>query len=214
MRRPLHTLLFSLSIALAIPGTARAAVPSAANSTLPACMALCPLGDIPFSVVVRDIANNPVAGSLVVLDFSQSPGANICEPWQSDPYFVNLLARALYAWTDATGTIVFPARVGGTGAAGSVHVYADGVLLKAYALASPDQDGNGAVYDGPPIGGNDLAQFTLKLGTTDVTADFTCDGVVNDDDRIVIYYHYGQTCAGWIDPVKKSTWGEIKTHYR
>lgn len=214
MRRPLLTRLVLLSMALAIPGAARAGVPSPFNSTLPACMALCPLGDLPFTVVVRDIANGPVAGSVVVLDFSQCPGAHICEPWGYDPYTVNVAARTILATTDAAGAIVFPARVGGTGAAGSVRVYADGVFLKAYALASPDQDGTGAVYDGPPVGGNDIALFTPKLGTTDRTADFTCDGLVNEDDRIIEYYHYGQSCLGWIDPAKKSTWGELKTHYR
>ena len=214
MRRPLRTLLCLLAIALAVPGAARAAIPSAANSTYPACLALCPLGDLPITVVVRDIANNPVAGSVVVLDFSQAPGAHICEPWPYDPYTVNVSARTILATTDAAGTIVIPARVGGTAAAGSVKLYADGVFLRAYALASPDQDGNGAVYDGPPVGGNDIALFTPKLGTADLTADFTCDGVVNEDDRIIIYYHYGQSCMGWIDPVRKSTWGELKTHYR
>lgn len=214
MRRLLRALFYLSVIALAIPGTARAAIPSPINSTVPACLALCPLGDLPITVVVRDIANNPVAGSAVVLDFSQCPGAHICEPWQYDPYTVNLSARTILATTDASGAITIPAHVGGVGAAGSVRLYADGVLLHAYALASPDQDGSGAVYDGPPIGGNDIATFTPKLGTTDLTADFTCDGVVNEDDRIVIYYHYGQSCVGWIDAARRSTWGELKTHYR
>ena len=214
MRRPLRILLSSLALALAIPAAALAGVPSAFDSTLPACMALCPLGDLPFTVVVRDIAHNPVAGSVVVLDFSQAPTAHICEPWGYDPYTVNVAARPLSATADATGTIVFPARIGGTAPAGSVRVFANGVFLKSYALASPDQDGTGAVYTGPPVGGDDIGVFTPKLGTTDPTADFTCDGLVNDDDRIVIYYHYSQSCMGWIDPVRKSTWGEVKTHYR
>jgi hypothetical protein len=151
---------------------------------------------------------------VVVLDFSLSPGAHICEPWPYDPYTVNVAARTLLATTDATGTVVFPARIGGTGAAGSVRVYADGVFLKAYALATPDQNGDGYVYEGPPVGGNDISLFTPKLGTADPTADFTCDGVVNADDQNVLYYHYSQSCMGWIDPARKRTWGELKTHYR
>ena len=213
MRCSLGLLLCWLGFSPVLASAQLIGVPSPGNSTTPACLALCPLGDMPLTVVVRDLANVPIAGSTVVLDFSQCPSAHLCEWWPTDPYTVNTSARWLIATTGPNGSVTIPARVGGTGAAGAVRLFADGVFLKAYALASPDQNGNGYVYEGFPVGGNDLALFGLKLGTADPTADFTCDGVVNPDDQEVIYGHYAQSCAGVV-PVKQSTWGELKTHYR
>jgi hypothetical protein len=212
MRRLCTMLLLSLPLALPVPRAA-AAVPSAANSTLPGCLALCPMGDLPFAVVVRDFANNPIVGSTVVIDFSQCPGANICTTpfWPPDPYVVDLAARTLRAATNVSGAVAFPARVGGTGGAGGVRVFADGVLLRTYALASTDQDGDGIVGYGT---GTDDTMFAAKFGTSDPTADFDCDGVVGQSDQLVFNLHHSQSCAGWIDPAQKRTWGEIKVHYR
>lgn len=211
MRRSLALLPCLLALGLTASG-ATAAVPSPANSTLPDCMALCPLGDMPFAVVVRDLANNPVIASSVVLDFSLCPGAHICEWWPTDPYLVDLPTRTLRATTDASGSVTFPARVGGTGGAGSVRVYADGVQLRTYALASPDQSGDGLVWNS--AGEEDDLMFAARLGTTDPTADFDCDGDVDSSDEVILLYHFSQSCLGWIDPVQKSTWGRLKAHYR
>jgi len=128
----------------AVATSALAAVPSPANSTLPPCMALCPMGDMPFTVTIRDFANNPIAGSSVTLSFGGCPAsAFICDPLPSDPYTTDLTLRTLRMFTDAAGKATFPARVGGTGAAGCAAVFADGVAMRNYALASPDQNGNG-----------------------------------------------------------------------
>src|SRR5262249_49453257 len=123
-----------LLLALLVFATAaHAGVPSAANSTLPACMALCPLGDMPFSVTVRDLANNPLNGASVVIDFSGCPnGAFICPQRPSDPYDVNVGARTIRMFTDVTGLVTFPARVGGIGPADCAKVFANGVLLRTY----------------------------------------------------------------------------------
>jgi hypothetical protein len=200
--------------ALALAAPASAAVPSPVNSTLPACMTLCPLGDMPFSVTIRDLANNPVAGSLVVLDFSACPnGAFICQTFLIDPYIVDLTARTIRMQTDAAGTATFPARIGGTGPAGCAKVFADGVLMRTYALASPDQNGNGMTSNLLEPG--DDALFIPKLGTMDPTADFDCDGgLVDEDDQAIYYYHGAQTCDGYVDPVNRRSWGSLKLHYR
>jgi len=213
MRLSLASQLCALALTTTIAGAASAAVPSAANSTLPTCMALCPLGDMTFTVVVRDLANNPVIGSTVALDFSQCPGASFCEWWPTDPYVLNVPARTILATTDATGTVQLPARVGGTGASGSVRVYADGVFLRDYALASPDQDGNGLVLEGSPFGA-DATLFAAKLGTSDPTADFDCDGDVDEDDQNLHWAHFSQTCFGYVDAARRSTWGRLKSYYR
>lgn len=212
MRRPSAVLLCTLVLTATVAIAAFAAVPSPANSSLPDCMALCPLGDMPFAVVVRDLAGNPVIGSTVVLDFSQCPGAYLCEGAPIDQHVVDLATRTLRALTDASGSVPFNARVGGTGAPGTVRVFADGIPLRTYALASPDQNGNGFVLE--DLGGADYSVFAAKLGTLDPTADFDCDGDVDQDDQNGFYAHYSQSCLGWVDPVKRGTWGELKTHYR
>jgi hypothetical protein len=214
MRRLLEMLPLTPALMLLVAGGAGAriiGIPSPYNSTVPACMALCPMGDLPFVVVVRDLASNPIAGSLVVLDFSQCPGASLCRQLGGDPYILDPAARTLRALTDANGSIDFHARVGGTGGPGSVRVFVDGVLLKYYALASPDQDGDGVVGYGT---GADDAMFAAKLGTSDPTADFNCDGHVDLSDQQVFFAHHSQSCVGWVDPARRGTWGELKVHYR
>ena len=57
-----------------LPAIVRA-VPSPANSTVPPCLVACPLGDISYTVVVRDLAVNPLNGREVSIDFSSCPAA-------------------------------------------------------------------------------------------------------------------------------------------
>lgn len=190
---------------------ADAAVPDAALSTLPSCMALCPMGDMPFTLVVRDVANNPIGGSLVVLDFSQCAGAFLCPQRPTDPYVVDVPTRTLRMTTNAAGSVTFPARVGGTCPAGGVRVTADGVLLKLYALASPDQNGNGVAVTIVDV---DDAIFMAKLGTLDPTADFDCDGDVDVYDQLIFDSHLSHSCDGFVDATRRRTWGSVKLHYR
>ena len=205
--------LIPLLASLMIASPAAAAVPSPANSVLPSCMASCPFGDMPFTVVVRDFANNPIAGSSVVLDFALCPGAFLCsQPFgQPYPYTLNAAARQIQAVTHASGSVTIPAHVGGTGPPGSVRVYADGVQLRTYALASPDQNGDGAVVS---IVDTDDAIFASKLGTTDPTADFDCSGHVDVADQLIFDAHHSVSCDADVDPTVRSTWGAVKLHYR
>ena len=198
-------------IAAAAPA-ASAGVPSPANSTTPACMALCPLGDMHFVVTVRDIANNPVAGSLVVLDFSGCPNAFLCPQRPNDPYVLDPATRSLRMFTDASGKVDFPARVGGVGPAGSVKLFADGVFLNSYALASPDQNGNGVAVTIVDV---DEALFLAKMGTVDPTADFDCSGgPVNAADELIFDRHLSHSCDGIVDAALRKSWGSLKLHYR
>jgi hypothetical protein len=206
--------LFAAAALAAVGSTqAAAAVPSPVNSSVPACMALCPLGDMPFAVTVRDLANNPIAGSTVVIDFSGCPnGAYICPTRPGDPYTVNLVTRTLSMVTGAGGAVTFPARIGGVGPAGCAKVFADGVLLRSYALASPDQNGNGLAAGIIDV---DPALFAAKLGTVDPTADFDCSGgAVDPADQLIFNRHLSHSCDGIVDAVQRHTWGSLKSHYR
>lgn len=212
MRSLLPLILGPALLAAASAGAQVIGVPSPGNSTTPACMALCPMGDLSFTVVVRDLANDPLAGSTVVLDFSQCPGAFLCTSPHPDPYVIDPVARRLSANTNGAGSVTFPARVGGTGGPGSVRVFADGVFLRSYALASPDQDANGVVLSF--LGSQDDPLFAARLGTTDPTADFDCDGDVDDADQQIFFSHHSHSCDGWVDPARQGSWGRLKTHYR
>jgi len=206
--------LFATAALAAVASTqAAAAVPSPVNSSVPACMALCPLGDMPFTVTVRDFANNPIAGSSVVIDFSGCPnGAYICPTRPGDPYSVNLVARTLSMVTPANGAVTFPARIGGVGPAGCAKVFADGVLLRSYALASPDQNGNGLAAGIIDV---DPALFAAKLGTVDPTADFDCSGgAVDLADQLIFNQNLSHSCDGIVLAVQRHTWGSLKSHYR
>ena len=208
----LRSVLMFVCCSIAAGGAgAIAAVPSPTNSTVPACMAPCPLGDMPFPVVVRDPGNNPVIGSSVVIDFTQCPGAYLCPGIPTDPYLTDPVGRTLRATTGAGGSVTFPARVGGIGGLGSVRVFADGVLLASLALASPDQDGDGMVVS---IIGLDDPAFAAKLGTTNPTADFDCDGDVDSVDEQIFFHHHSHSCYGYVDPARRGTWGTLKAHYR
>jgi hypothetical protein len=207
------TTLLAVALTAACVAPAAAALPSPANSSLPLCMALCPLGDMPFAVTVRDLANNPIAGSTVVLDFSGCPnGAFICPQRPGDPYTVNLVTRTLSMVTPASGTVTFPARIGGVGPAGCAKVFADGVLLRTYALASPDQNGNGVAVNIIDV---DPALFAAKLGSLDPTADFDCSGgPVDGADQSIFDHHLAHSCDGIVDAAQHHSWGSVKQHYR
>ncbi|HEY6194630.1 MAG TPA: hypothetical protein VI504_06255 [Candidatus Eisenbacteria bacterium] len=110
----------------------------------------------------------------------------------------------------ATGT-ANAAGVGGIGPAGSVGLFADGVFFESYALASPDQNGNGVAVTIVDV---DEAIFTAKLGTADPTADFDCDGDVDGLDQLIFDQHLSHSCDGFVDAVRRGTWGTLKAHYR
>lgn len=208
----MNPLLRSASLALLalftlLPAVVQAGVPSASNSTVPPCLVACPLGDITYTVVVRDFANNPELGSTVAIDFSSCPAVSVCTFVQDPKYTYDANARVVRGITDNTGTVTFGLHAGGLCAA-NVRVYADGVLLATPRMASPDQNGDQLVI------GSDFTIFEAKLGTSDLTADFDCNGVVDSDDQNIGGQHGSHSCYGIVNPVQKRTWGTVKSFYR
>ncbi len=189
-----------------LPAIVRA-VPSPANSTVPPCLVACPLGDISYTVVVRDLAVNPLNGSEVSIDFSSCPAASICAIVKDPGYTYDPNTRRVRAVTDATGRVTFGLRAGGL-CATDVRVFADGVLLATTHLASPDQNGDQVVVE------SDFTIFAPKLGTSDVTGDFDCSGNVDEEDQLIGGQHGSHTCYGIVNPVQKRTWGSVKSFYR
>jgi hypothetical protein len=182
-------------------------IPSPSNSTVPPCLVVCPAGDAEFTVVVRDVANNPVVGCDVMLDFSGCPSFHVCPDCCQDVIIDRQNHRATMI-SDANGTARFRLKMGGVCGGAMVLVLACNVLLKQVPMASFDQDGN------LEVDASDLLRVESLIGSHDPGADFNCDGTVTWEDVYWLYYlHGGQTCAG-ITPARLPSWGSLKVIYR
>lgn len=195
-----------LAIAMILPATASSSVPSPGYSTVPACLSACPQGDIPFAVVVRDLAGNPVAMSSVVLDVSQCAQVQVC-PAQDPAVVWDPGLRTLRGFTGAAGQITFHVRAGGLCPGSGIRVFADGIALLPFPIpvASPDQDASLSVY------GND--RQLLEAGAYATGKDLNCDGVRDAADVAVFEAHAGHLCDAVV-PVRPRAWGALKIRYR
>jgi hypothetical protein len=204
MKRALLPLCFAL--VLAVPtGAQLAAVPSPSNSTVPPCIVYCPQGDIPYTVVVRDLANNPVAGSAVDLDFGPCPNVAFC-PVQRPGVVVDFAGRKVRVISASDGKASFPLKAGGLCPGATIRVFADGVLLSSTVEASsPDQDGSLGVF------GSDAALHAAGAYTPG--KDFDCDGDRDAADTATLNAHMGHTCDAVVPALPKS-WGTVKLLYR
>lgn len=203
---PAAAILTLLILGSASP--ARSAVPDAARSTVPPCLEVCPYGDLTFDIVVRDLANNPVANSTAEIDLPECAAFHLC-PNQGDPNLTILTSplRAIKV-TDASGAVSFHLHAGGVCPGTAVTVRADGVPLRTVPLSSPDQDGD--LY----VSGPDLLILQTKTSLPyDATADLTCDGVVDANDVNAVNAHYGHACDVVV-PTQNRSWGGLKIRYR
>jgi hypothetical protein len=119
------------------------------------------------SIAVRDFFGRPLSGAFVEIAFDGCNSLCVDAP------------DGLSGITGGDGRVVLDPRVGGC--AGCVAtVFADGVPLRTYArVASPDWDGSAA--DGQ-MHLADAVFFYGRVGTSDPCADYTGDGVVDQDD--------------------------------
>jgi hypothetical protein len=204
-------LLPSLVAALlcgSLAATAAAAIPSPSNCTVPPGLVTCPEGDVTFTVVVRDIAGFPVAGSTVELDFGACPDLPLCEDC-CPGVTIDRETRRASVVTRADGQASFALKSGGVCGGQHVLVRADGVLLAGIPEASPDQDGN--LY----VGTHDLDLILPKMGTQDPTADFDLDGRVTQADLDWMFpEHAGVSCNGEVVGARRPSWGALKILYR
>lgn len=148
---------------LAVAATAFAGVPSPANSSFSAtCMKLVNVdaGGVPapngaFTVTVRDLANNPIANSTVVLDFATCAAPADIRVQSTQPQAgltQNCAAHTVRLTSDALGQVTFivvggAQNTGNTAGAttGCARVIADGVNLGSVAVAAFDQNGAGGL---------------------------------------------------------------------
>lgn len=207
IRRLLPLLLLCV---LAGPGLAQASgVPSPSNSTVPSCLVTAPNGAVSTMIVVRDLANNPVSNSSVVIEYVNCTGFNPCPQLGSpvDDYVLNTGAQTMRRFSNASGQAEVHVRAGGGCSDMGIRVYADGVLIGTMRSASVDQNGDHSVDAA------DLALHQSRQGTSDFRGDLNCDWMVNGDDENILVGHIGTNC---LDPTpnRRSTWGQVKTIYR
>jgi hypothetical protein len=170
---------------------AMAGVPSSANSTKPAFIKLVGqktgVADAvgTFTVTVRDLGNNLIANSTVVVDFANCVRIRAASPQPFAGLTVDNLARTVRAQTNGSGVATFDI-VGGSCNSGNLsgsgancgRIFADGVLLGSVTVAAFDQDGVGGVTlsDLSAWGGDFLS------GTYYGRSDYNGDGTLSLSD--------------------------------
>ncbi len=169
----------------------RAAIPSPGNSTIPLHAALVGRSAaVPdsaaghFIVTVRDLANNPVAGDQVTLDFSGCADLRIAADPLDPRLQVSCAHHTVAAITGTDGVASFTL-VGASFARAAtpgpqwMKVYAlGGTLLGSVPLAAYDLNGDGGVTLA------DLALFSADYfgGTLPGRSDYKGDGIVTLTD--------------------------------
>ncbi len=196
----------------ALTAPAFGGIPDPARSTVPPCLVLCPAGDVTYTVVVRDIAGNPVSGAVVRLSFvncMSAPFISVCSLDCCPGVIVDGLHSEFRTTTDVNGVARFPLMLGGSCTGATFGVSADGVVLvpTGVPLAAFDQDGN------LTVNAADAALVQAAIGTVNPGADFTCDGLVTQADLDLLNGHLGHSCAGVV-PTRATTWGTVKIIYR
>jgi hypothetical protein len=173
------------------------------NSTVPSCISLVgAAGGVPaqsaggFTVTVRDLANNPVAGAMIVVDLSGCPDLHFCADQLDPGVIVNCAAKTVSRPSAADGTAHFTLLGGSNGAGnavellGSGNIFANGTLIARPTVSAYDLDGaNG-------VGINDLSAWLVDFGTANNPAfgrsDFDCSGSVGANDFSVWLTAYGR----------------------
>ena len=176
--------------------SAMAAVPSPADSEVPCGFNLVgttagvadPKGE--FTVIVRDLAQNPIAGSSVVISFDGcTPDIRICSVQPVSGVTADCLSGPvgeISAVTDGAGTVTIRIVGGannvasGTPAAGfkCATIYADGVNLGTMNIGAYDENGAGGVNPA------DISVWLPDNFDIDFEgrSDFNCSGTVNPAD--------------------------------
>ena len=166
-----------------------AGVPSAANSTVPACISLVgnaagvPDAAGTFTVIVRDLANNPLSGASVVVDLSGCSELAICEDQLDVDALVTCGAKTTRKFTDGLGSVTFTVLGGGNGLPaatllGGGKIFANGTLIGSPTVSAYDLNGSAG------IGAADLSAWLGDLASTINygRSDYNCNGSLGAAD--------------------------------
>jgi hypothetical protein len=176
-----------------VAAVAMAGVPSAVTSTSPAFIRVVgSAGVVPdsiagkFTVIVRDVATNPINASSVVVDFSGCIDIKIASNQLNANYTTNCANKTVAAYTNTAGTVAFTL-IGNSWTAGTytalscAKIYADGVLLSSPTVAAFDLDGASGVTTA------DLSVWLADNGTHIYRgrSDYDANSLVNTADLSV-----------------------------
>ena len=201
-------LLLAMTAPLAAP-PALAGIPTVGNVTAPACISLVGSDDaVParalgqFTVIIRDLANNPLGGASVVVDCSNCPDIAICADQMDPDAIVNCAAKTVRKFTDALGSVTFTI-LGGSNGAGNAstllnggRIFCNGQLIKTPTICAFDLDGSSGV------GANDLSVWLTDFGSGNPygRCDYDCSGTIGANDLSLWLTAFGsgamtQSCA-------------------
>ena len=167
---------------------AMAGVPSAANSTTPPCVPLVgSTAGLPdatglITVVVRDLANNPLSGASVVVDISGCTELALCDDQLDANALVVCASQTTRKFTDGLGSVSFVVLGGGAGPAatliGGGKIFANGTLIGSPTVNSYDENGIGG------LGAADLSTFLADFasGNPYGRSDFDCSSTLGAAD--------------------------------
>ena len=206
MSRSSRFLALMLSAALLSSGTARstharaADDPSPVNATIPAIVLLVandgsgvpdPIGT--FSVIHRDLANNPIPNAVIRIDLSHAPELRLCSQQQAGLH-VECAPGVSYVEgrTDEQGTLTASLMGYGVGDAvtglNGCRIYADGTLLGSPTVAAFDLSG----ADG--VGANDFSVWFGDFGTGNPhgRSDYDNSGSIGANDLSIWFNVFGR----------------------
>jgi hypothetical protein len=176
---------------LFIASAAMAGVPSAINSSTPPCIRLVgSLAGVPdaaagqFTVIVRDLANNPLNGASVVIDLSGCLDIRMCNDQLDVNALVNCGAKTTRKFTNALGSVTFTVLGGSNGGGnastllGGGRIFANGTLIQSPTVSAFDLDNAGGV------GANDLSAWLGDFGSGQPygRSDYDCTGTIGAND--------------------------------
>ena len=179
--------------------------PGPTNSSVPACIGIMghngsgvldPLSQ--FTVIHRDLANNPIAGAMIVIDFSAVGELRLCADDHDPNVIVDCAARTVSRLTDANGVATF--RIAGWSLAapatpGSPYndgkIFANGILLGSPTIQIYDLDRNG-------LGASDLSFWLSDFfsGNNAARGDYDCTGSLGAGDLsrwLTVYFASGSS---------------------
>lgn len=179
--------------------SAMAAVPSPADSDVPCGLNLVGstggVADVrgEFTIVVRDLAHNPIPASAVTIDFNAcTPDIRVCsvQPHAGVSADCSGSVGEINAVTDGSGTVVLRIIGGANNGGGSppaagfkcATVFADGVNLGTINVGAYDQNGAGGVNPA------DISVYLTDAFDVDYEgrSDFNCSNSVNPADQSLL----------------------------
>ena len=189
-----------LLLGLVSPAVAMADNCSCPNSTSPQCISLVgayggvaarAVGE--FTVVIRDLANDPLPGAVVVIDLSTAPDLRLCADQLDPAATVDCARKTVSKLTGADGSVRFTV-LGSSNGAGNAstllnggRIYANGTLIQSPTVSAYDLDGAAGV------GANDLSAWLGDFGSGQPfgRSDYDCSGNIGANDLSLWLDAYG-----------------------